>query len=115
MAEVRVAATIEASAILRKVSGEGEFAAVLRQGDPERGSLLLVIASRGQHVACLQRRLDFTSGSYPWTTVGPAQGAGSDDVRQFLEQQARFDADLWQIELDIAQPERFIAETTALG
>jgi hypothetical protein len=106
---------MEASAIIRKVSAEGDFAAVLRQGDPERGSLLLVIASRGRHVACLQRRLDFISGAYLWASVGPPTGESSDEIRQFLDNQVRFDPDLWQIELDIAQPERFIAETTASG
>ena len=32
--------------------------------------------------------------------------------RDFLAKRTRFDPDLWAIELDIADPERFIAETT---
>ena len=35
-------------------------------------------------------------------------------VADFLAKRARFDTDFWAIELDIAAPERFIAETTAL-
>jgi hypothetical protein len=35
-------------------------------------------------------------------------------VARFVDGRARFDEDLWVIELDIATPERFIAETTAL-
>ena len=36
-------------------------------------------------------------------------------LEEFLARRARFDEDLWAIELDIADPERFIAETTAQG
>ena len=54
-------------------------------------------------------------GGYRWQKVGPAESAGSDEVRDFLAKRARFDEDSWLIELDIAQPERFIAETIASG
>ena len=40
---------------------------------------------------------------------------GSDELRAFLAKRMRFDPDLWIVELDIADPERFIAETTTLG
>jgi hypothetical protein len=47
--------------------------------------------------------------------VGPADSAGSTEIRDFLVRRTRFDEDFWAIELDIAEPERFIAETTAAG
>jgi hypothetical protein len=34
-------------------------------------------------------------------------------LAEFLERRVKFDSDSWLIELDIAQPERFIAETTS--
>jgi hypothetical protein len=37
------------------------------------------------------------------------------EIADFLARRARFDEDLWAIELDIAEPERFIAETTSAG
>jgi hypothetical protein len=111
----RFNAAVEASALLRKVSANGDFATILRPGDPERGSLLLVVSSRGHHVCCLQRQLELSSGNYVWNSVGPAESAGSAEIRDFLAAQARFDPDLWQIELDVASPERFIAETSASG
>ncbi|MFL6730111.1 MAG: DUF1491 family protein, partial [Sphingomicrobium sp.] len=43
------------------------------------------------------------------------ESADSQEVAAFLAKRLRFDPDLWAIELDIADPERFIAETTALG
>jgi Protein of unknown function (DUF1491) len=87
---------------------------VVKKGDPDRGSLLILVASRGRHVACLERVLGF-DGHYGWQAVGPGESASSSEVAQFVGRRARFDEDLWAIELDIAQPERFIAETTASG
>jgi hypothetical protein len=86
----------------------------MRRGDEERGSLLLFVSSRGVHVASLERILD-PDGSYAWRRVGPAESAGSPEIADFLARRTRFDEDLWAIELDIADPERFIAETTSAG
>jgi hypothetical protein len=72
------------------------------------------VASRGRHFACLERVLNL-DGSYGWQAVGPGDSAGSADVEEFIARRARFDEDLWAVELDIAEPERFIAETTAAG
>jgi hypothetical protein len=87
---------------------------VLRKGDPDRGSLLLLVGSRGRHTACLERVLSL-DGAYRWQAVGPAESASSTEIADFLARRARFDEDLWAIELDIAEPERFIAETTSVG
>jgi hypothetical protein len=86
----------------------------MRKGDPDRGSLLLFVGNRGRHVACLERVLSL-DGDYRWQAVGPADSAGSTEIADFLARRARFDEDLWAIELDIAEPERFIAETTSVG
>jgi hypothetical protein len=86
----------------------------MKKGDPERGSLLLFVSSRGRHVACLERVLNF-DGSYQWQAAGPPDSASSSQIADFLARRERFDEDLWAIELDIAEPERFIAETTRLG
>ena len=84
----------------------------MKKGDPDRGSLLILVASRGRHVACLERVLT-GDGRYLWQAVGPAESASSADIREFLARRTRFDEDLWAIELDIADAERFIAETTS--
>jgi hypothetical protein len=115
MAGTRLNASVEAAALIRRAEADGGFAAVLRKGDPERGSLLLVIRSRGGHVTCLERMLDFDTGRYGWTAAGPVDPQSDEELAQFLANRVRFDEDLWLIELDIAKPERFIAETTSAG
>jgi hypothetical protein len=108
----RLPTHVEAGGILRRVASAGDFATILRRGDAERGSLLLVVTSRGRHVAVLERVLTI-DGPYRWQAIGPAESASSTEIADFLAKRARFDGDSWEIELDIADPERFIAETIA--
>ena len=110
----RLPAHLEVAALLRRAQSGGGFGTVLRKGDPERGAIILVISSRGRHHACLERLLS-PSGSYAWEQTGPGDSAGSSEVSEFLARRARFDDDSWTVELDIAEPERFIAETTSQG
>ena len=73
---------------------------------------MLIVTNRGRHIACLERNMGI-EGQDAWRAVGPPESDGSADLQDFLARRTRFDADLWLIELDIAHPERFIAETTA--
>ncbi|MFL6765581.1 MAG: DUF1491 family protein, partial [Sphingomicrobium sp.] len=59
----RLPTHVEVGAMLRRVAAEGGFATVMKKGDEERGSLLLLISSRGTHVAALERVLNL-DGSY---------------------------------------------------
>jgi hypothetical protein len=100
--------------MLRRVAAAGDFATVVHKGDPDRGAILIFVSSRGRHVAAFERVLDL-DGDYRWQRAGPGESAGSAEIEAFLAKRTQFDADLWAIELDIAEPERFIAETTLTG
>jgi hypothetical protein len=110
----RLSASVEAASLCRRAESEGGFATILHKGDPERGSLLLVIRERGQYLTCLERMLS-PDGSYAWTKGGPGPSADERELTDFVKRRTRFDQDSWLIELDVAQPERFIAETTESG
>ena len=114
MSKERLPASVEAAGLIRRAEGQGDFATILKKGDPDRGAILLVVSSRGRHVACLERTL-VLDGGYQWRNVGPSESAGSDEILDFLAKRTRFDADLWAIELDIADAERFVAETRLTG
>ena len=110
----RLPATLEASSLVRRAEVAGGFGMIIARGDPDRGSLVLLIAQRGIHVACLERAFG-ANGDYAWQKVGPEAGAGEIAVRDWSQKRRSFDPDTWLIELDVALPERFIAETTAIG
>jgi hypothetical protein len=113
MAE-RLPAHIEAAAIVRRVGAEGGFAAVLNKGDPDRGALVLVLRRRGEFSGLLEREMgpDFR---YRWVLSRSAADLDEQKLDELIRRKLRFDADSWLIELDVAEPERFIAETTSAG
>src|SRR3954453_15331635 len=107
----RLPAKVEVSALVRRIEGQGDFATVLHRGDADGGSLLLIVTSRGRYFGCLERVLA-VAGGYEWRSAGPPESPSSAGLQPFRAKRTRFDPDLWIVELDIAEPERFIAETT---
>ena len=114
MSDARLPAKLEASSLVRRAEVEGGFGIIVARGDADRGALVLLIAHRGVHVACLERGPGQT-GDYVWQMVGPAAGAGESALGEWSARRRKNDPDLWLIELDVPLPERFIAETTAIG
>ena len=110
----RLPAALEVAALRRAAESNGGFAAVIHKGDPDRGSILLLIAEKGQHFCCLERMLDLDKG-YIWQKIGPDESANLAEIRDFVIKRRKSDPDLWAIELDIAEAERFVAETTDLA
>jgi hypothetical protein len=108
MSEPRLAAGVEASALLARARDLGGFGTILRRGDAERGSLILVVAERGEARSVMQRLLQ-RSGSYEWEG---RKFADSRSLEQHLAKARDRDPDLWLIELDVPSAERFIAEMT---
>ena len=107
----RLPAHVEAAGFIRRAQSEGGFAAILRKGDPDSGALILIVRERGELFGILERELgaDFT---YGWSFKRVDTRSECDSVADLIARKERFDPDLWLIELDIAEPERFIAETT---
>ena len=111
MRESRLYTSVEATSLIRRAEAAGDFGTVLHKGDAERGALLIVVRSKGRYVACLERALA-PDGAYRWARSGPDESDSPETLAEFLNGRTRFDPDSWLIELDVAQPERFIAETT---
>lgn len=111
---VRLPAKLEVAALIRSVQVDGGFASVLHKGDPDRGAISLLVAERGQPRAMLERRMasDFT---YRWNEEPSPTGEDGAGWLAWVEGKSRIDPDCWVIELDVADAQRFIAETTASG
>jgi hypothetical protein len=105
------------AALIRRVQGDGGNAAVLARGDETAGAIMFVIASRGDVIRLLTRRLD-ASGGYVWDDLAlPSPGGESDGhpVSELVARARRRDPDLWVVELDIADAQRFADELTVIG
>ena len=110
----RLATHVEASGLIRAAESAGGHAAVLHKGDSERGALLLVIMAKGQPNGCFERLLD-RKGRYSWQPSGPKDHGDSQKFAEFLAKRRGSDPDMWVLELDIPDPERFIAENLPAG
>jgi len=110
----RLPAGVEVAALIRGVQGQGGFASILHRGDSDRGAISLLVVERGNPQAVLERRMaaDF---SYRWTKVPAPVALESSGWRDWVENMSRIDPDCWLVELDVADAERFIAETTSAG
>jgi hypothetical protein len=114
---VRLASGVVVQALIRRVQGAAGNAAVLARGDETAGAILLAIAERGQIIRLLTRRLD-AAGGYVWDDLAlPAAGgeSGSAEIAQLIDRARRRDPDLWVLELDIADGQRFADELIAGG
>ena len=114
MSDTRLPAGLEAAAIRRSIEALGGHAMVLHKGDPDRGQLILMVSDRGVHHAILERTLQ-AGGDYRWTRRESARETDPSALEKFVRDRTRFDPDLWLIELDVPDAERFIAEMTAFG
>jgi len=107
-------ARLEATALMRQVQSQGGFATIIKHGDDDRGALILLIAERGLPKALIERRMgpDF---EYRWAVVTTVDMTDPERFRESTEKLQLSDPDCWLIELDVADAERFVAETIALG
>lgn len=101
------------SVLIRRVQQAGGFAAVLRRGDDQAGAILIECRDRAATNVLIERASDPENREF-WRIVAAADE--SPDARaQRLAKRIKMDPDLWLIELDIADAERFAAETIALA
>lgn len=109
----RIASSVLVSALLRRAEAEGGFGVVLAKGDPDAGSIAVVLAERGANPRLFERLLQ-PDGRYAWQESRQRleEPVG---LKPMIERRRRFDPDSWLIELDIASAERFAAEMNSLG
>lgn len=110
MADARLTSAMLAGALIRRSQSQGGFAMVLVKGDPVSGVILIQALEKGQEIGLFERLSDYVGG-YRLVACGPTAESGADAMTAYIERRRRSDPDLWVIELDIADAERFAAET----
>ena len=94
-------------ALIRRVSAEGGFARVLQKGERDAGTILLVLTERGAN-ARVYDRMPQADGSRAWILVQREDPTNKSNLQEWLDRRATQDRDLWIVELDIPNGERFI-------
>lgn len=98
------------SGLIRAVEAAGGNAMVLRKGEESAGTILIVLIEKGANARLFERMPD-AQGHRKWTCSKAQDAENSYDFNQYLDRRAAQDRDLWIVELDIANGERFIGLT----
>ena len=95
------------SALVRRANDAGDFATILRKGEESAGQVIVVARRRDGHVQVFTRTMN-ARGAYSWTVAAEAAQDELAKINEYLDRQARYDPDVWIVELDTGNPERFI-------
>jgi hypothetical protein len=99
---VALATALWVTALLRQVNAGQGFATVLARGEAERGAVLLV--HRRAQITVVYERVPDAGAGHVWRQAA----TGQESVDTFVSRQRGYDRDLWVVELDIADPARFV-------
>jgi len=105
--DTRLPAHLEVAGLIRSVQSEGGFAAVLHKGDRDAGTILVVLTENGRNSTTYER-MPQPDGKRAWTKRMSQTPENEEEFSNFLQKRINQDPDLWVVELDIAQAQRFI-------
>ena len=105
--EARLPAHLEVAGLIRRTQGEGGFATVIAKGEPEAGTILVVIGQNGVNQR-LYERMPLLDGTRKWHCSRRQSPDNPGDFEDYLHRRRQQDGDVWIIELDIVHGERFI-------
>jgi len=106
----RLPSGVVVSALLRRVNDAGGIGMVLAKGDSQAGGILVIVQERGGNARFLERGLG-PDGASALIETGPRDPADALEFNDYWRRRRSRDPDLWVVELDIAEAERFAAET----
>jgi hypothetical protein len=105
MTPARLPSAMLVGALIRRANVEGGSAMLLARGDHDSGAIIVLCSGRGVPGDLVERTL--TADGYRWTARRVA------DRDDYVARQRARDPDLWVVELDIADAERFALESFA--
>ena len=114
MADSRLPAHLEVTGLIRAVAAEGGFATVIATGERDAGTLLVVCC--GQDRACAAyERMPQPDGRRAWALSRKQDTENPQEFWEYCDRRKRQDSDLWIVELDIPNAERFIDSAGTAG
>ncbi len=106
MSEPRLKTEIRVAAQLRRASIAGAFAAIARRGDPDAGAVAVKVYLGARRARLfVESRGDMGEAIWREPLDGEADEAAVD---RYLEKEARFDRDLWIVEIEDRRGRSFV-------
>jgi hypothetical protein len=107
MIPARLATHLEVNALVRRVGAEGGFATVLARGERDAGTLLVVVLGRDK-LSIAYERMPQLDGTRAWSLARAEDAQKPGEFAAYLDRRKAQDPDLWIVELDVRDPERFV-------
>lgn len=105
----RLPAHLEVSAMIRATEAAGGFGMVLRKGERDAGTILVVLVE-SNGTSALYERMPQLDGSRAWTRTKEQTPENRQEFEDYLTRRGRQDDDLWIVELTIGNGERFVLQ-----
>ena len=105
--EERIPVHIEVAGLIRAVEAAGGFATVIAKGERDAGTLLVVCCSKGR-LAAAYERMPQPHGRRAWTLSRQQEADNPKEFWEYCDRRGSQDGDLWIVELDVPDGERFI-------
>jgi hypothetical protein len=109
---VRLTSAIWVSAYLRRSHGAGAYAVVRRRGAAEAGAIFVVLdrldGTRTLFAPAPQSLVDADDPRDRLFTEVTGLGDAPDAIERRLEREARFDSDLWVVEIEDREGRHFL-------
>jgi hypothetical protein len=105
--ESRLPAHLEISGLIRAVNAAGGFGTVIKKGERDAGTFLVLCCENGTN-GHLYERMPQPDGARKWTLVRSQDPENPQELSEYCARRGKQDDDLWIVELDIKDGETFL-------
>lgn len=103
----RIPAHLEVTGLIRAVDAAGGFATVISKGERDAGTLMVLCCDRATPARAYER-MPQLDGSRKWVLSKAQDAEKPFEFTEWYTRRGKQDDDLWIVELDIVNAERFI-------
>lgn len=107
--DARLPAHLEVGGLIRAVDAAGGFATVIKKGERDAGTLLIICCENGTNARAYER-MPLADGTRGWVQSRKQDPENPQEFWEYCTRRQGQDDDLWVVELDIANAERFIGQ-----
>lgn len=110
----RLASAVRVGALRRLAEGAGGFATILATGDATAGAVLLQCNKNGAFLGFFEPAPGHGAHT-GWIACGPTTQEKNHEIQAYIDRRRRSDPDLWVVELDVPDVERFIVGLSSVS
>jgi hypothetical protein len=108
-----IASDVWVHALIRRVELAGAFATIVRRGDARGGAVLVKTIDRKTGACRLWAEATGADGEPIW--MRPTASDVEADIDAYIARAARIDPDVWVVEIEDADGQRFLTEAVEKG